>query len=281
MRSIAIILLVTSVFFVNAQKGLLWEVTKIGEDTSYIFGTIHSPAKRFVNIVPQLHVVKQKVSVGVFELILQRDSVEAFMLKQQKASFTAPETELTNDQARELFNLVSAQTGFDTLLLKTLHPVLMEIFLMQSFVSADTSAAVDALLQLDFTSKNKPILALESYYEQYNVMFKDSTIKHWRILYDLVKNIDRHKSEWRDLEKKYLNQDLTGLLALVEKADQDGFINNSLINNDRNIKMIKRLLPIISKQSALIAIGAAHLGGENGVLKLLTREGYKIRAILN
>lgn len=280
MKKVAVIFIFLFSITLSAQKGLLWQIVKEGKDTSYIFGTIHAPNKRFVNVVPQLHKVKRKVDIGVFELILNQDSVSAFMSKLQSTVYAAASSQLKTTQVDELFNLLSTKLGVDSAVLSSMHPVLMESILMQGFAAADTNAAVDALLQSDFQSSGKPLVALEYYEEQYDVLFNDNTIQHWLTLYDLVKNWNKHKDNWQDLEAKYLQQDLTALLSMITKANNDGFLNSNAINTQRNVKMVSRLLPIINKQSALIAVGAAHLAGEEGVLNLLKKAGFKVRAIL-
>ena len=45
---------------------------------------------------------------------------------------------------------------------------------------------------------------------------------------------------------------------------------------DRNHRMVERMLPRFDEGGAFIAIGAAHLPGESGVLALLERRGYTV-----
>ena len=38
---------------------------------------------------------------------------------------------------------------------------------------------------------------------------------------------------------------------------------------------------IMKEKSTVFAVGSAHLGGEYGVLKLLEKEGYQVKAVYN
>ena len=46
--------------------------------------------------------------------------------------------------------------------------------------------------------------------------------------------------------------------------------------NDRNRRMVERMLPYMEQRSAFVAIGALHLPGEDGILRLLEQRGYTV-----
>ena len=47
----------------------------------------------------------------------------------------------------------------------------------------------------------------------------------------------------------------------------------------RNHKWINNMPELMKNESVFFAVGAAHLSGENGVLKLLKENGYKITPV--
>jgi uncharacterized protein YbaP (TraB family) len=51
------------------------------------------------------------------------------------------------------------------------------------------------------------------------------------------------------------------------------------INKDRNDKWLLKLPQIMEEKSSLIAVGALHLAGEEGLLYQLAKMGYKIQAV--
>ena len=48
---------------------------------------------------------------------------------------------------------------------------------------------------------------------------------------------------------------------------------------DRNHVMAERAAPILTKGNVFIAVGALHLPGEEGVVALLQKQGFKITPV--
>ena len=46
--------------------------------------------------------------------------------------------------------------------------------------------------------------------------------------------------------------------------------------DERNLRMRDRLLPILEKGDAFVAVGAMHLSGETGLVELLRQSGYTV-----
>ena len=65
-------------------------------------------------------------------------------------------------------------------------------------------------------------------------------------------------------------QDLNALLDVAAES-----FNERLID-DRNRVMAARIAPLLRDGGAFVAIGAAHLPGEGGVLARLTERGYSV-----
>jgi uncharacterized protein YbaP (TraB family) len=57
--------------------------------------------------------------------------------------------------------------------------------------------------------------------------------------------------------------------------------NQDIMLFDRNRKWIARIQKMMADKPTFFAVGAAHLGGEKGVIALLRKEGYTLRPILN
>lgn len=59
----------------------------------------------------------------------------------------------------------------------------------------------------------------------------------------------------------------------------DQEIDKMLLISERNFAWLPKILEAHSQGDAFIAVGALHLGGENGLLELLKRDGFKIQRI--
>jgi uncharacterized protein YbaP (TraB family) len=85
----------------------------------------------------------------------------------------------------------------------------------------------------------------------------------------------------RDLADLYKNQDLDKIDELSRKEDAGMDKYMDLLLYDRNRKWAKALPGLFSSQSLLVAVGAAHLPGENGVINLLRKQGYTVTPVKN
>jgi uncharacterized protein len=81
------------------------------------------------------------------------------------------------------------------------------------------------------------------------------------------------------MAEAYKKRDLEILLKSIdaEKGMMADFENEMLYK--RNLAWIPEIKKLITEKSTFIAVGAGHLGGENGVLQLLKNEGYTINVI--
>lgn len=97
----------------------------------------------------------------------------------------------------------------------------------------------------------------------------------------LVGSLGSEMTEFNRLLEKYLNEDLNSVQQLIEEETDDmgSFNENFLVK--RNENWIPKLEAFMAKESCFIAVGAAHLPGERGVINLLKSKGYTVRPVLN
>jgi uncharacterized protein YbaP (TraB family) len=103
-------------------------------------------------------------------------------------------------------------------------------------------------------------------------------------LVSYIDNISKNKDEDKELNEMmtaYLGQDLQKLEELMKKTDMGigNFTEVLLYNRNRNwVAKLKDLLP---EKTLLVAVGAGHLPGEQGVINLLRKAGYTVTPIEN
>ena len=94
---------------------------------------------------------------------------------------------------------------------------------------------------------------------------KGETDEHIIGLYEIT--IDIYKDELIDyFADTYLNKEL-------------GLETRKLLVDKRNENWLDNIENLINQDNAFIAIGMGHLGGENGLLNLLEKKGYKLERI--
>ncbi len=81
--------------------------------------------------------------------------------------------------------------------------------------------------------------------------------------------------------QQYSQQDINALADTAKDAtaSETSFLNRLL--EPRNRLWIPRIKKAMQDKSTFFGVGAAHLGGENGLISLLEKEGYKVRPVPN
>ncbi len=99
-----------------------------------------------------------------------------------------------------------------------------------------------------------------------------------------VREYPKLDNMFETLLKYYLARDLTALQELsdreLEGSDDDlvALVNDVLITK-RNHNMLQNMQPHLKKGNAFIAVGALHLPGDTGLLRLLEQRGYRVRPV--
>jgi len=254
-----VLLTAQNLFADESQKGLLWQIEKPGLTPSYIFGTIHSEDPR-VNKLPPIVLPRfEQAKSASFEILMDMPN----LLKVASAMFFTGEQSLDKLIDETLYlSVVKAlrQHQMPATMVKRLKP--WAVVMTLSSPPMKTGEFLDLLLYQKAQRLQIPTYGLEKVEEQLAV-FDDIS-----------------------LDELYLQRDLTTLLKFSIEEMKNGSDNLSLVDSfyerlvdDRNIRMVKRMEARLQEGNAFIAIGALHLPGKKGVLKLLQERGYQVLAM--
>jgi uncharacterized protein YbaP (TraB family) len=276
MKIVLLLLFITQ--GVLAQNtSLLWEVTKQGmKDTSYLYGSIHFPQKALVNANEKLHKIKFKVDAGCFEIIISPDSMAYFSFSLMAGTGKKVNDLFSKKDAKRIFNYFLDNLGMEELMVNNFIPIGLSSFASMSFLVKDTTNAIDVLLQNDFKALGKPLLSLESIKAQADLFSQTPMEAQKKGLLAVINNQNSVKKELELLKEIYLGQDIDSLYSLVSNSVSEGVFDKERMNSDRNLKMIKKMPDLMRYQSVLFCVGAAHLGGEKGLINLLREKGFQV-----
>jgi uncharacterized protein YbaP (TraB family) len=92
---------------------------------------------------------------------------------------------------------------------------------------------------------------------------------------------NEEQNEFAEMMQAYRNQELSKLEAITKKEDggMEGFTQILLYN--RNKDWVEKLQTMMPTQSLVVAVGAGHLPGNQGVIDLLRKKGYKVEPVKN
>ncbi|MDG1517989.1 MAG: TraB/GumN family protein [Flavobacteriales bacterium] len=264
----------------SQNTSLLWEVTKEGmKDTSYLYGSIHFPQKALVNANKKLHEIKFKVDAGCFEIIISPDSMAYFSYSLMAGKGDKVNDLFSKKDAKRIFDYFSDNLEMEELMVDNFIPIGLSSFALMSFFTKDTTNAIDVLLQNDFKALGKPLLSLESIRQQVILFSQTPMEAQKKELLAVINNPDSVKKELDLLKEIYLRQDIDSLYSIVSNSASEGVFDKERMNSDRNLKMIKKMPYLMRDQSVLFCIGAAHLGGDKGLINLLRENGFQVTPI--
>lgn len=261
-------------------QGRLWSITGNGAaDTSYLYGTIHimdEKAYRFPD-----GTMEAFRSSEAYVMELNMDSVNQFRLMQlmMMEDSTTLEDLLSDSAYADLTSYLNDSLGTPLGPLGRLHPmVLMGRIQMQSF-DQDSAHPLDLYFHMKAKEMGKPTVGLESVEEQVEAFQSIPYEAAAQQLVELAR--EGHKEEegrMRELLNVYVEGNLDKLLGLSrEQKISEDF--EEIFLTERNQRMAERATSQIREQSSFIAIGAAHLPGEEGMIELLRAKGFKVESI--
>jgi len=99
------------------------------------------------------------------------------------------------------------------------------------------------------------------------------------ILLDYVTSMDHQDSLGATLIHSYVTENLAAVGDLMKEMDDWREFGTS-INDDRNAVMVKRLKSEFEKGNVMLAVGALHLPGKQGILARLERAGFRVTPVI-
>jgi uncharacterized protein YbaP (TraB family) len=279
-KTILIVFAFISTHAMNAQSTkfentLLWKVSGNGlEKPSYLFGTFHALCGKNFVIKSKVDSAFSKTSKLVLELNLA-DSNEIKIMGQSAISPIPLTKKLTNEQVTKLDAILKDKVGvplkqFDNYSLETIMSVLM----LKELGCNDIKSC-----ELEFIAKAKEkrinVVGLEKVSEQFAILQKSFTDDEYINYFQTI-----NPEMMNTLTKAYLSENITELYEMTTTEELIPKTRKQILLDERNLNWTKIMPSMMQKESIFFAFGAAHLGGENGVINLLRKAGYKVDAVL-
>ena len=275
--------LISFLFFIAShsvyalENSLLWKIESPSGIVSYLLGTIHTDDQRVTDFSPKIMEAFNQTDVFMMETLPPRDP-SIFMLKQGTVAEMLTEKEF--DQVRDLADFHAMHIEAAMRMKPWLLAVIFDLPKPKSLYS------MDELLLAKAEEKLKIIKGLEKTSEHFSVLDSISLDDQLVMLRAVLKRSQRDKE--RDFEK-LLKTYQSGDLKKITMLDEDitgGMLPKALwqsmkvkLIDERNVGMADGFIANASGNSVFAAVGAAHLGGEGGILNRLTDAGFTVSPV--
>ncbi len=262
------------------SKGLLWKIESPGATANYLFGTIHSDDARVIALSEAVARSLDASNRFVMEAILDGEA----LVRMAEVMFFNDERTLEQVIGKKLYmESMKALTarGMPTLGIEKQKP--WAVMMALSMPPPKTGEYLDLVLQARATEQNKPVSGLETVAEQLAVFDGLPLPDQVALLQDTVNTQADLEKEFEALHKAYLARNLGAITAITEKNKPgDERLYDEVMDrllSKRNQRMVERMAPILKQGGAFVAVGAAHLPGETGLLYRLEKAGYRVTAV--
>lgn len=260
-----------------AKKSLLWKIEgTMLPAPSYLFGTMHV---RDVRVFESLEIVQEKIAA------CDAFAVE-FHIDDMPEGLTGQASLLPGDQSlrdfiplkkfERLRRVFLKSTGVDLKYFHRLRPFFLVNMLGSRMLQQEMSEPLDLHLWNFAKQEEKELLGIETIAAQFETVNKIPFDAQLKMLLDFGKNISRYRRNVHQLMRLYQKADIYRLYQKTKKSS--GGLREPLIYH-RNQIMADRIAEIASEKNLFAAIGAGHLAGEKGLIRLLKKKGFSVKAV--
>ncbi|WP_316844955.1 TraB/GumN family protein [Pedobacter psychrodurus] len=256
----------------NSRYNLLWQISGKGlSKPSYLFGSMHVKDRRAFNFSDS--VIKAIQASSGFVLEVHPDSLTKSIFNHlPQAKDKGKITRLiTAEQTAELMKRFKHKNGYtpDSALLD--NPILVASLMQPDFSKKDDMQTfVDAYLYGIARTLKKKIYGLEKPEDQVKLLYGND--EKVGALFDVDEEMEAKNFE--KLINIYANGNLEEISGMLNDGRDDQL---DLVG--RNKIMLNGITQLITSDNIFIAVGAAHLSGEQGLISLLKKEGYTLRVV--
>lgn len=259
------------------HHSLLWALHHRERNiTSYLFGTMHVKDKRAFAFFEQACQFMDTCEALALEYDLGSVGDDTHELLLQHTSGPSLESLLPERKLEKMRRFLQRSIGIDIHPLRHLPPMLVSNLINERLLEEDYPAALDEELYRHATARNQAVLGIESYEEQLAVLLEIPPQVHTQALLSQVRNLPAHRRTLLRLAQLYATGNLP---QLHQTSKRNLSVTRQLLLYNRNYHMAAGIDFYAETLPIFAAVGAAHLYGGKGLLRLLKHRGYRVTPI--
>lgn len=270
------------------NQGRIWQIDGEDIEPSYVFGTFHIADSKVLDIPPAVERAFSGSAVAAFEYDYDPAKAEENRIARERYKLpdgTSLKTVVGTQVYGDLTNVI--RSFGDWVPNDDLKPWAMWRSLggargtfYRNDDDSDGSAVLDDWLQTRARNEGKTVVGLETIEEGF-VKYDTIPIDQQVVMLKTLVDHYHERRQGAPIVQAYVDGDLGLLMAIHEErmshypADVAEMLDFRVVTN-RNRIFVERALPHMRAASTFIAVGAAHLPGEEGMLRLFEARGYTV-----
>jgi uncharacterized protein YbaP (TraB family) len=284
-RALIILTLFAGAFTSNAQ--LLWKVSGNGlQKPSYLFGTHHIADQTICDGIKGFNDAYNSIEQLYGEVDTEKMNSMATQLK-MLTHMKMPKGQTlsslyTEDQLKVVDEFVTSVLGVGVKSFDAYKPVMvsssLQVFIaMKVYPDFNAEKAIDSHMQAMAKKDKKEVGGLETIEFQINMLYDEPLEKQAADLLEMAEKSKEAEEDIIRLTELYRQQELAKMWDLMLEDTEPDELETLIYGRNRNwVEQMKNIMPAAP---AMFVVGAGHLPGDQGLIKLLEKEGYTLEPV--
>jgi uncharacterized protein YbaP (TraB family) len=262
---------------------LLYQVSGNGlAKPSYIFGTFHAVCASEMVPFEDLDTYLTETD----QLMMEIDMDDAAEMQSMTKGIMIPGGKtlkdlLTADKFAKVDEMMKNYLGYSAENVKMVKPAMLTIMALTSPKAIGCTPTVyDLKLMQNAVAVKKPVVGLETVASQIAVIDSKPLEEQAEDLYKTAQDPQKSIDGLKKLMAAYKTRDVENLFKMVSKGESKDEKFKIRLLDDRNRAWIPKLETAFKEKPTFVAVGAGHLGGKNGVIRLLRKKGYQVTPVM-
>ena len=266
MKKLFFTIILISLVLTSFPQSLLWKVTgKDLKEPSYLYGSIHIQDQRVFAFDTTVLTVLYSCDAFAMEILMDELDPQ----------------EVKESDFHKLDSICKKKVGTTAYLFNAMKPFFVMSLLQQSEFSQDQEDALDVFFLKKAREANKLCYGVETYSTQMGaidaIKLKEQVAMLLQAINDTT-TTDSGESMTDGLLDAYLSFNLDTMLVMSNDPSMPKKFNKIFLV-DRNVGMANNFEKIALEHNLFCVVGAAHLGGDKGVIALLRKKGYTVEPV--
>lgn len=265
---------------VEDGNSLMWRIEGEGIQTSYMYGTMHIIEKDYYHFTDKMTKEIESSDAIIMEVGGMPNPLKTLELMQLDSGDIR--SFFSDEEMRTIVEFFDKRLGTDPDAFWQQYGGMKPFFILQA-VSQNYFEGETESYDLDIMAiagqKDIPLIGLETLEEQlgfFDVIPKESMTQ---MILESIENYDKEQKGTRKMMKIYSEQKVNKLIPMIKKQSPEFIEFGDVFLYNRNKAWVPKIIKEMKDKKCFIAVGAAHLFGEGGLIDLLEKEGLTLTPI--
>jgi hypothetical protein len=272
---------------VPTEKALLWKVSGNGvKKASYVYGTIHLIPKNELSFGNSFDKAFESTQRIAFEIDMKEMTNMRTQIGLMTKAFMAGGKTLKDLLPAEDYQFVHEKLegkGLPPQFMERLKPMFLSTLVTSDEEELDLGGASMTSVEMELYKKSKKrsmeSAGLETAAYQMAIFDSIPYEVQAQMLVETLRSGEGAGADYQKMVDMYRAQDIQSMQAMIADEAFGMEQYQHLLLDKRNQNWIPVMARMMRAKPTFFAVGAGHLGGDQGVIALLRREGFKVEAV--